>query len=161
MLCMPSPPHALQKCKDAGFCNRNRGKAGTKFSIDAASIKVEGAVCSASLLNQDAPSKKFALSLIAYDDGFVRMRVDEDPNVGRYQITDVTSPAVESRRTTWSVTQKDGKGATLAVGNATVVLSFQPFRLVISVHGAPAVSINSRDMFNFEHRRRKEVRSLG
>lgn len=120
-------------------------------------MNVHGATLEAVLKNADAPSKSFSLTLTAYDDGFVRLQVDE-PGTGRYKITDITNAQVESRKTTWQQTQKDAKGTTLVVGSASVQLGFQPFRLSVSVAGKPAVNINSRDMFNFEHRRKQEVR---
>jgi len=40
----------------------------------------------------------------------------------------------------------------------TVDLTYQPFRLSVSIDGKPAVNLNSRGMFQFEHRRTKEVR---
>lgn len=125
--------------------------------MDPSSVKVHGATLNAKLLNEAAPGKSFDLSLIAYDDGFVRLKIEE-PGVNRYQISDVTNSKVEERKTTWAVSQSDAKGTTLTVGDASVVLSNQPFRLTVAVNGQPAVSINSRDMFNFEHRRTKEVR---
>mmetsp|Transcript_27755 Transcript_27755/g.70759 ORF Transcript_27755/g.70759 Transcript_27755/m.70759 type:complete len:905 (-) Transcript_27755:229-2943(-) len=147
--------HEFKKCKDAGFCRRHRGKTGTKFSVDPASVNVHGATLNAKLLNADASGKSFDLSLLAYDDGFVRLKIEE-PGANRYQISDITNPKVEERKTTWAVSQKDAKSTSLTVGNASVVLGHQPFRLTISMNGKPAVTLNSRDMFNFEHRRTKE-----
>jgi alpha 1,3-glucosidase len=111
------------------------------------------------LQNADAPGHQFALTLTAYKDGFVKLLVDEAPGVGRYRISDITSPDVEERKAAWSKTSTDSKGAVYSIdgAQATVELKFNPFRLAINSHGKPAVVLNSRDMFNFEHRRKKEV----
>jgi alpha 1,3-glucosidase len=154
------PCHSLlQKCNDAGFCRRNRGKGDRKFSVDPASLTVSGSTISAVLQNADAPGRQLALSLTAYKDGFIKLLVDEAPGVGRYRISDITSPDVEGRQAAWSKTSADSKGAVYSIGGAqaNVELKFNPFRLAINSHGKPAVVLNSRDMFNFEHRRKKEV----
>ena len=99
------------------------------------------------------------LKLTAYADGFVRLTVDEALEVGRHKITDLLQPMVEGRTATWkSSPSKDGKGIDLASAGVSVAVTYDPFRIVVNVQGKPAVSINSRDMFNFEHRRAKPVR---
>lgn len=144
----------MQKCDTAGFCKRNRGKSDGQFSIDASSIRLEGATLSAILLNEQF-SKQLQFSLTAYDDGYLRLKVDEDASVGRYKITDLLNPEAEARKASWTQTQKDGNGVTVTFGETSVVLKYKPFRIDVSVQGKPAVTVNSRNMFNFEHRRPK------
>lgn len=147
--------HEFKKCKDAGFCRRNRGNLGPRFDVIAESVAVHGAVLTASLRNQ-AAGKNLLLQLKAYSDGFVRLIVDEAPEVGRYKITDIAAPELEQRSLNWKVVKKDENEATLAAGAAQVVLSFSPFKCSVLVDAKPFVVINSRGLFNFEHRRGKE-----
>ena len=110
----------------------------------------------ASLLNGDFEGKSFLLSVSTYD-GIVRLHIDEpaiEPR--RYQVKDVLTPEFERSSATWQ-TKQDAAGLTLTSGNITAQLVYKPFRLDVSVNGSPAVSINSRSMFNFEHRRTREV----
>ncbi|KAJ9510644.1 hypothetical protein QJQ45_027546, partial [Haematococcus lacustris] len=148
--------HEFKKCNDAGFCRRNRGKSGYKYSIDATTIAVSGPTLSATLSNSAAPGKHFALSLTAYTGGFIRLHVDESPSTGRYQVSDVTNPGIEQHTSNWTVSSKDAKAAVLSAGHMTVDLKCNPFRLTFSSHGKAAVTLNSRDMFHVEHRRTKE-----
>jgi hypothetical protein len=89
------PPPYLQKCKDASFCDRNRGKAGRKFTVDPASVAASGAALSAALISDAPPAPgggggaaagppRFNLTLLSYG-GTVRLLVDE-PGAGRYQV---------------------------------------------------------------------------
>lgn len=81
-LCIPlSAPCCPQKCKDAGFCRRNRGIQGPRFSVR--DVSVSGPELRATLHNPQAPTADVRLLLKAYVDGFVRLVVDEAPEVGR------------------------------------------------------------------------------
>ncbi|KIY98585.1 hypothetical protein MNEG_9375 [Monoraphidium neglectum] len=86
--------HEFKKCKDASFCDRNRGKAGRKFTVDPASVAASGAALSAALISDAPPAPgggggaaagppRFNLTLLSYG-GTVRLLVDE-PGAGRYQ----------------------------------------------------------------------------
>lgn len=151
----PAPWVALQKCADASFCNRNRGQTGPGFHIVPGSISTRGAKLSATVGRPDAPNQ-FSLSLVAYH-GFVRLAIDESPSQGRYQVSDVLLPGLEAMEQPWQA--EEGKDVTtLKNGVVTVKLGHKPLRVDVSVNGVPALQFNSRDMFNFEHRRQKQVR---
>jgi hypothetical protein len=87
----PAPPRPLrapapQKCKDAGFCDRNRGRAGgADYSVDPGSVAVSGSELRAALASKAAPGAPLELLLRAYQGGIVRVTVDE-PGAGRYQV---------------------------------------------------------------------------
>lgn len=83
---------------------------------------------------------------------------DESKDEGqRYKVTDIVLEEVENKTLSWSSHSQDASEVTLKAGKAAVQLSLQPFRLTVSVDGKAAVVINSRDMFEFEHRRVKQV----
>ena len=67
-------------------------------------------------------------------------------------------PEVEGRTRDWKTVKKDAKEIVLVAGDTQVSLTFSPFKLLVIVKGKPAVSLNSKGLFDFEHTRAKEVR---
>ncbi|KAF6258577.1 glycosyl hydrolases family 31-domain-containing protein [Scenedesmus sp. NREL 46B-D3] len=147
----------FKKCETSSFCSRNRGVKGTKFSVDPASVNVDGAELSAVLINsQPQEPVKFNLTMRAYG-SVLRLIVDEQPSEhpGRYQIPDILMPGLEQRLTAWKG-QATAHTWTGGVGDVTVKLTFASFKLEVLVKGSPAVVFNSRSMFNLEHPRKKQ-----
>lgn len=147
----------FKKCETNGFCKRNRGVKGTKYSVDPASVKVDGAELTAVLINSEPQEPvKFNLTLRAYGP-VLRLIVDEQPSEhpGRYQIPDILMPGLEQRLTAWKG-QSTAHTWTGSVGDVTVKLTFATFKLEVQVKGSPAVVFNSRSMFNVEHPRKKQ-----
>lgn len=155
----PSPPPE-QKCKDAGFCERNRGKpTGGAYSIVPGSASAAGATLTASLANSGAPAgaPPLNLTLRAYAGGVVRLVIDE-PGADRYQVPDILLPDLEASAVPWAGAAA-GKGSWAATaGDLKAELSFAPFKLTVSAGGKVAAVVNSRNLFAFEQRRNKTVR---
>ncbi|KXZ56930.1 hypothetical protein GPECTOR_1g839 [Gonium pectorale] len=150
--------HEFKKCAQTSFCSRNRNvQQGANFEIVPASIVLNTATLTATLINQPA-SKHLQLTVASHADGFVRVQVDESPSVGRYQVpTDVLISGWENKKQPFTETGRTSSKLTLATGEDTKVeLTFQPFTLAIMVKGQPALLVNSRNLFNFEHRRTKQ-----
>jgi hypothetical protein len=156
--CLPPVTSTLvcaQKCKDASFCARNRGQKGTKYSVVPDSIKVDGATLSA-VLQKDGGQQQFNLTLKAYGP-VMRLLVDELPSQGRYQVPDILMPGVEQQQTPWEQ-QGVVKGSWVGtVGGVKVKLTLASFTMEVSVGGKVAYIFNYRSMFQFEHRRQKQV----
>ena len=157
--------HEFKKCKDTGFCRRHRGIAGPKFEVTAESISVSGPTLSAALRNT-RDGKDLLLSLKAYEGGFVRLIVDEDltGDAARYRITpdaSITMPEVEGKTRDWKTVKKDVKEVVVVAGDAQVSLTLSPFKVAVIIKGKPAVTLNGRGLFDFEHTRAKEVRGTG
>eukprot|EP00967_Tisochrysis_lutea_P055583 scaffold69943_cov20-Tisochrysis_lutea.AAC.3 len=152
--CAPAPP----TCKDAGFCRRNRGVSGKAYRVEPSSVQAAGPSVSGILVNDKAPegSKSFAWSLVAHAGGFARLQVDESPSVGRYRINDILEADAQAAKADWTQLGGDAKGSSFASGRLSVAITYEPFRMAFSIDGKPAVNLNSRDMFQFEHRRSKE-----
>lgn len=112
------------------------------------------------LRNGKAPAGRgvFGWSLESLAGGMARLQVDEAPQVGRYRINDILEAGAVQARSEWKQLSGDAKGSSFASGRMAVELTYQPFRIAVSIEGKPAVNLNSRDMFQFEHRRSKEVR---
>lgn len=147
----------LQTCASNGFCKRNRG-ATFQYSVVSGSVSVSGAELSAQLLDK-ASQVQFNLTLRAYGP-VLRLIVDElpsDKHAARYQIPDIIMPAVEQAKTPWDSSNPAAKQWTGKVAGTSVKLTYDPFKLEISVDDKPAVVFNSRNMFTIEHPREKKV----
>ncbi|KAF5834710.1 glycosyl hydrolases family 31-domain-containing protein [Dunaliella salina] len=149
----------FKTCKDAGFCRRNRGVSFKAYRIEPSSVQAAGPSVSGVLVNDKAPggSKAFAWSLVAHAGGFARLQVDESPSVGRYRINDILEADAQAAKADWHQLGGDARGSIFASGRLSVAITYEPFRMAFSIDGKPAVNLNSRDMFQFEHRRSKEV----
>ncbi len=119
-------------------------------------MSVAGAAVTASLSSSAAGAPALNLTLRAYAGGVVRILVDE-PGAGRYQVPDILLPDLEARAAAWEAAPAGKSSWTGSTGGTAVTLSFAPFRLSVAVGGAEAVTLNSRNLFAFEHRRSKTV----
>ncbi|KAF8064543.1 PSL5 [Scenedesmus sp. PABB004] len=148
----------FKKCATNGFCARNRGVTGTKYSVEAGSIKTEGAVLSAVLANTAVPGVRFNLTLISYGP-VVRLLVDELPtadHAARYQVPDILLPTLDARATPWTGVTSTAHTWSGKVGAVAVKLTLATFKLEVSVGGKPALVFNGRSMFTMEHPRTKQ-----
>jgi alpha 1,3-glucosidase len=150
----------FKKCAQTSFCSRNRNvQQGANFEIVPASVTLNTATLTATLLNKQA-SKHLQLTLTAHADGFVRLLIDESPSVGRYQVpSDILVSGWETRKAAIKEQSRSANGIVLTTGDTKLELGYAPFTLAVSVKGVPALQLNSRNLFNFEHRRPKQVRA--
>lgn len=145
----------MQKCTDAAFCNRLLGARDEGYYIDPASVKVSGPTVNAKLLNK-ATQAVFTLTLKAYK-GFVRLLVDEDASRKRFEVPGVLMHGLESREGSWVTKAQTSQFLQLQCEDAELQLQYTPLQIDISIKGQPVMSFNSRQMFNFEHMRQKQV----
>ncbi|PNH09384.1 Neutral alpha-glucosidase AB [Tetrabaena socialis] len=147
----------FKKCAQTSFCSRNRNvEQGKNFEIPPATVQLNVATLTATLVNTQY-SKHLQLTLTSHADGFLRVMVDESPSVGRYQVPgDILVSGWENKKLGFQETSRSASSISASAGNTTVELSFKPFALSISVKGVPALQLNSRNLFNFEHRRAKQ-----
>ncbi len=131
--------------------------SGTKYTVDRASLKLDGAVLSATLTNAAAvPPATFELKLISYG-GTLRVHVDESAPNGRYQVPEILEPDVDARRSPWQDTTTGPAHWIGASATTHVRLAYSPFRLEVYAAETAAFMLNGRDMFHVEHRRTKQV----
>lgn len=72
--------------------------------------------------------------------------------------SDIIISGWENKKVGFTQTKRDATHVSLATaGDTTVTLTFKPFKLSVYVKGQEAVVLNSRNLFNFEHRRAKSV----
>lgn len=113
---------------------------------------------SASLACGDA-KQHFDLALTAYD-GIARLHINEAGDSGkkRFQVPHALLPGVDKQAINWDKHDKSSSSLTLKLGQADVTLQYSPLQLDVTVDGKPAISFNSKQLFNFEHLRQKQVR---
>jgi hypothetical protein len=151
----------MQKCADASFCSRNRGRAGDVYSIKPGSAVLSGAKLAATVVNEEVePAVELTLTLSLYD-GFLRLQVDEAQPVGRYMVADVLAEGFLGMQGAQSVRMEEGKdGLTVSAGGVRVVLKYWPMQVDVFRGDTHAISFNSRQMFTFEHARQKQVSEI-
>lgn len=149
--------HEFKKCDTANFCQRNRGKVGNKYIINPETVVVEEDLLQASVVNvQTHASFILAAGLYGEKGDIFRIFIDENPSVGRYQVPDVVMPEFISSGKVFNGTDRTASSTTIKSANSQLVIEYEPFRIKLIVDGKPAIDLNSRDMFAFEHRRAKQ-----
>ncbi len=99
------------------------------------------------------------LTLTAYD-GIARLHVNERTSgKQRFQVPHALLPDVDSKATSWGQDEKSSNSLRLKLGQADVTLQYRPLQLDVTVNGKAAISFNSKNLFNFEHLRQKQVSS--
>ena len=147
----------LQKCEHSAFCTRLRGVQGQTCSISPSSIVVEGSSATASVLCGEA-RQQYDLALTAYD-GILRLHVNEAGEAGkkRFQVPHALVPDLDQQAISWDKHDKSSNSLALKIGQADITLQYSPLQLDVNVGGKPAISFNSKQLFNFEHLRQKQV----
>ena len=147
----------MQTCDNSAFCKRLRGSQSSAWSISPDSVAVKGSAVHATLVNQDI-QQTLDLTLTAYD-GIARLHINEAKDSGklRFQVPHALQPNVDSKATSWGKHQQSSSSLALQLGPADVTLQYSPLQLDVAIDGKPAISFNSKSLFNFEHLRQKQV----
>ena len=105
--------------------------------------------------------QQYDLGLTAYD-GVARLHINEagEPGKKRFQVPHALVPEVDKQATSWDKHDKSSSSLVLKLGQADITLQYSPLQLDVNVGGKPAISFNSKQLFNFEHRRQKQVRYM-
>ena len=147
----------MQKCENSAFCKRLRGVQGQTYSIAPSSVSIKGSAVHALLTCEDS-KEQLDFQLTAYD-GIARLHINEAKDSGkqRFQVPHALLPDVDSKAVSWSKHEKSSSSMVLKLGQADVTLQYSPLQLDVTVAGKPAISFNSRNLFNFEQLRQKQV----
>lgn len=147
----------MQKCDNSAFCKRLRGVQSDSWSISPDSVSVKGSDVHAVVVCGES-KQELDLTLTAYD-GIARLHVNEVKDSGkqRFQVPHALLPDVDSKAISWAKHDKSSNSIMLKLGEADVTLQYSPLQLDVSVGGKPAISFNSKQLFNFEHLRQKQV----
>ena len=110
------------------------------------------------LLSSRDIQQTLQLTLTAYD-GIARLHVNEAKDSGkrRFQVPHALQPDVDSKAISWGKQKKSSSSLALQLDDADITLQYSPLQLDVSVNGKPAISFNSKSLFNFEHLREKQV----
>lgn len=147
---------ALQKCTDAAFCNRLLGTVDEDYCVEPASVSIAGSQLVCKVKNKAKPDVDLTLTLTAYG-GFVRLHINEDPSNARFEVPHVLHKDLAQSQSSWDKSKRAAGQAQLKLGDADITLKYSPLQLTVDIMGKPAMVFNSRQMFNFEHRRQKKV----
>lgn len=147
----------IQKCEHSAFCTRLRGTQGQTCSISPSSISVKGSSVTASLLCGDT-RQQYDIALTAFD-GIARLHINEagEPGKKRFQVPHALVPGLDKQAISWEKHDKSSSSLVLKLGQADITLQYSPLQLDVNVDGKPAISFNSKQLFNFEHLRQKQV----
>ena len=102
--------------------------------------------------------QQYELALTAFD-GIARLHINEAGDSGkkRFQVPHALLPGLDKQAINWDKHDKSPSSLTLKLGQADVTLQYSPLQLDVTVDGKPAISFNSKQLFNFEHLRQKQV----
>eukprot|EP00949_MAST-11_sp_MAST-11-sp1_P000081 g81.t1 len=150
----------FRKCGDTGFCRRYRGHVPkSHFHIDASSISLpgqDGSIMRAKIIGGPEGSIPLDLAIHFYANGVARMRVREPKT--RWQPKEVILEENLAYASNVEVVQRSASDIELKYGDTgdqRVKLHLNPLRLEFFVNGEVAMTVNERNLFHFEHTRRR------
>lgn len=152
--------YLLQKCEDASFCSRLRGNESDAFAIDSGTVVIDGPHVKATITNRQHPASSFSFRLTSYDNGIVRLHIDE-PNAQppRFQVPDVLLASLPAKESAWTVAKKTATKVRLSKQedpSITIELRFSPIKILIARNGMSLITWNDANQFLMEHRRTKQ-----
>ena len=127
------------------------------MSIDGTSLSASKKHITANILTKEDASVRLALRLIGYNDGVIRLQVDESPEVNRYRIKDVLLAGQEAREAQLKIDKKSHTKATIALTGTDISLElfFSPIRLHVKKANVLVTTFNADKGFIFQHRRKE------
>ncbi|KAJ4838179.1 putative glucan 1,3-alpha-glucosidase [Turnera subulata] len=159
----------FRNCNQTPFCHRARSRAPGSSSFSAHDVSISDGDLTATLRSPNSTSSSpLLLSLSAFQDGTLRLRILEDPSSSpldpprhRFQVPDVVLPDFLSKKL-WlqRLTPEDG-GSSSAVylsDEYDAVLRHDPFEVFVRRRSTnrPVLSLNSHRLFDYEQLRKKE-----
>ncbi|XP_062007398.1 probable glucan 1,3-alpha-glucosidase [Rosa rugosa] len=162
----------FRNCNQTPFCKRARARYPGSSSITAQDAAISEGELTAKLVpkiieqQETTPDqiKPLLLTLSAYQDGILRLRIDElDPPRKRFEVPDVVLPEFEGKKL-WlqriSTETIDGDAAPSSVvflsDGYEAVLRHDPFEVYVrEKRGNRVISVNSNGLFDFEQLREK------
>lgn len=137
----------MKRCEQLHFCRSNRERPAEQYTLPAG-LKQSGKSLAGSVVHA-ATGAAFDLSLAAYDDGAVRVRVTE-PGKRRFEVPDVLLDTVAQRQVEWAMTKPDANTLHLRAGATTVLVRLSPFAVELVDGTEKLLTLNERELFNIE-----------
>ncbi|CAF3409540.1 unnamed protein product [Rotaria socialis] len=148
----------FKTCDQSSFCRRQRKYKPdtTPYEVDLSSMKkTANGHLQFVLLNTVKPQVKFQLDLYTLEQNSLRVKINEvNPIRKRYEVENVliTEPKlVDATIKKTDNNQIEGRWSIAA----KFILNAKPFRLDLFTNDIFVISVNSKNMFNFEHYRQK------
>ncbi|KAI3866706.1 hypothetical protein MKX03_006554 [Papaver bracteatum] len=172
----------FRTCDQTPFCKRARARQPGSCSLVATDVVINDGDLTAKLIPKfngskgeedeqekgEEPSKPLLLRLSAYQNGIVRLKIDEDPSLDppkkRFEVPDVVVPEFDDKklwlqRVSTEVINGDASQSSVVYvsDDHEAVLRHDPFEVYIRKKGGDRVlSINSHGLFDFEQLRNKK-----
>ncbi|KAG8383903.1 hypothetical protein BUALT_Bualt04G0062500 [Buddleja alternifolia] len=171
----------FRNCNQTPFCKRARSRKPGACSLIATDVSISDGDLVAKLVpketnqendeNQEKPPEKpLVLTISAYQDGVMRLKIDEDQSLGprkkRFEVPDVIVPEFLNKKL-WLQRVKeenndDGSGISSVVylsDGYEGVIRHDPFEVSVresGKNGKKVLSLNSNGLFDFEQLREKK-----
>lgn len=156
-LCAAFKAHEFKTCEQAHFCKRNRHRAAGSSTLALTSGALQGGRFVGTLRDTASEGAEFSVEISSYGPDTIRVRIDEQPSKGRFQVPDVLDPGLAAR---WTPLEQGGGGggaAVLVAGDHEVAVGQSPFSVRVARRGGgrEILSINGRGLLSFEQLRAK------
>ncbi|XP_051127208.1 probable glucan 1,3-alpha-glucosidase [Andrographis paniculata] len=170
----------FRTCNQTPFCKRARSRKPGASSLIAADVSVSDGDLVAKLVakenteenseNEGKPTNPLVLTISAYQDGVMRLKIDEDqtsnPFKKRFEVPDVILPEFLSKKLWLQRLKQEKSDEGLGVFSVVYlsdgfegVIRHDPFEVFvreIGKNGKKLVSLNSNGLFDFEQLRDKK-----
>ncbi|KAG6657274.1 hypothetical protein I3843_04G072800 [Carya illinoinensis] len=165
----------FRNCNQTPFCKRARSRKPGSCSLVARHASISDGELTAKLLtkNQDNVEdhdqiQPLVLTLSVYQDGILRLKIDEDPSLGppkkRFEVPDVIVPEFSNtklwlQRVSTETIEGDAEPSSIVYisDGYEAVLRHDPFEVYVREkgNGNRVISLNSHGFFDFEQLRTK------
>ncbi|KAF8027470.1 hypothetical protein BT93_E0391 [Corymbia citriodora subsp. variegata] len=167
----------FRNCNQTPFCKRARGRKPGSCSHVATDVSISDGDLVAKLVQKEPtpdqedqePVKPLALTISAYEDGIMRLKIDEDPALEspkrRFQVPDVIVDGFESKKLWLQRVSTEKVGGDEHLSSIVYlsddyegVVRHDPFEVYVRerVSGDRVLSLNSHGLFDFEQVRAKK-----
>ncbi|VFR00990.1 unnamed protein product [Cuscuta campestris] len=165
----------FRNCNQAPFCKRARSRKAGTCNLRASHVSISDGDLVAKLIPKEAssesedPLKPLVLSISAYQDGIMRLKIDEDqtlnPPKKRFEVPDVIVDEFPGKRLWLQRLKEERIDEDSAVSSVIYlsdgyegVLRHDPFEVFVreKKSGKRVLSINSNGLFDFEQLRKKQ-----
>ncbi|KAL5554945.1 hypothetical protein UlMin_037181 [Ulmus minor] len=161
----------FRTCHQTPFCKKARTRKPGFSSLVADDVRISDGELTAKLLPKQNPDqdealvKPLILSLSVYEDGIVRLKIDEDPKLDppkkRFEVPDVILPEFDQKKLwlqRFSKETNDGESSVVYLSDGfEAVLRHEPFEVYVREKGGKrVVSLNSHGLFDFEQLKEKQ-----
>ncbi|CAH9142941.1 unnamed protein product [Cuscuta epithymum] len=165
----------FRNCNQTPFCKRARSRMPGTCNLRASDVFISDGNLVAKLIPKEAssenedPVKPLVLSISAYQDGIMRLKINEDPTLdppkNRFEVPDVIVDDFPSKRLWLQRIKEERINGDSAISSVVYlsdgyegVLRHDPFEVFVREKGSGkrVLSINSNGLFDFEQLRKKQ-----